>query len=178
MKRARKTEKREGFLNDLIDIMRNHEVLGKDEKRTSSKERPIQKALFSRINLELPSLLEKHFYFKKDKANEMRKNFVYESSTKRTVHGFSFFATNHRPDAVLSLKDMRVAFEIKKGDKGYDIRTGIGQSIVYSFQFDFCIYFFVDTTPGGDIKNACSDNKEGYLINSLWDLHNIKFLIV
>ncbi|MBA7662699.1 hypothetical protein ES703_70730 [subsurface metagenome] len=73
---------------------------------------------------------------------------------------------------------MRIAFEIKQGDDSRAFRAGIGQSIVYSTQYDFVLYFFVDTTAGGDIENAQSGEKEAQLTKSLWDVYNIKFVVV
>jgi len=78
----------------------------------------------------------------------------------------------------LSIYDLRIAFEIKKGNDSAAVRAGIGQSIVYSTQYDFVLYFFVDTTAGGDIYNAQSGEKEKQLIESLWNNYNIKFKVV
>ena len=179
MKRAKKTERRINFLEDLTNIMREHEYLGNEENRRGIGENAIQRAVFSRLNKSLPDIIEKHFYLNRKKAQDMvQKGFAYESKKKVSVHGFPFFATNHRPDAILDINDLRIGFEIKKGKSGLAIRSGIGQSIVYSSQFDFCVYFFVDTTPGSDIKNSISSDKESKLMESLWEFHNIKFFVV
>ena len=58
------------------------------------------------------------------------------------------------------------------------IRAGIGQSLVYATQFNFVIYFFVDITPGLDIKNSMTGKREANLMQSLWDNYNIKFQAV
>lgn len=179
MSRASKTSKRINFLEAIIKIMREHEALGKGQSRKGINESHIQKNVFSKLNTHLPNIIKDNYGLNEKKAKSLvETEFVYESKTTVSVNGFHFFETNHRPDAVLSIDELRVAFEIKKGDNGLAIRSGIGQSVVYSSQFDFCIYFFVDTTPGGDIKNSISGEKESSLIETLWDYHNIKFFVV
>ena len=98
----------------------------------------------------------------------------------RLLITFPFFATNHRPDGLLTIYDLRIAFEIKKkGDNGNALRSGIGQSVVYSTQYDFVLYFFfVNITSGHDIKSSRKGEREQYMVDSLWKNYNVKFYIV
>ena len=179
MAKAAQTQKRIKFLDAIIRKMSKHELFSETVSRHHDTETQIQKALFLRLQDELPKILQSHYGLNKDKAKQIvREEFLWEQNVNTTVNNFTFFATNHRPDSVLSIKkDLRIAIEIKKGDSGAALRAGIGQALVYSTQFDFVIYFFVDISPGFDIKSSYSGKKERELINSLWTYHNIKFKV-
>ena len=177
--KANQTKKRTQFLNSILNVMEKHELFTEIVSRKNDTEAQIQKVLFLRLQIELPSLISSTFGVNHQKAEYIVANkFIWEQKINTTVHNFSFFATNHRPDAELEVDKLRIAIEIKKGDSGLAIRSGIGQSIVYSSQFDFVLYFFIDTTSGGDIRSSCTGQKELSLINSLWKNYNVKFIIV
>ena len=180
MTRAIQTKKRVKFLETTIRKMAKHELFSKAVSRKRDTEPQIQKALFLRLEDELPKILQNIFSVTKEKAQKIvRNDFAWEQNVNTTVNNFSFFATSHRPDSVLSVKnELRIAIEIKKGDSGSELRVGIGQAIVYSTQFDFVIYFFVDVSPDNDIKSSVTGKKEKELINSLWNNYNIKFKVV
>lgn len=178
-KKAQQTKKRIRFLDSIFDVMERHELFSEIVSRKRDTEAQIQKMLFLKLQNELPNLISSTFGISPKKSKLLvNHNFVWEQNKKTTVHNFSFFATNHRPDAVLEIEKLRIALEIKKGDGGLAIRSGIGQSIVYSTQFDFVLYFFVDTSSGGDIRSSYKGEKESSLIDSLWKDYNIKFIIV
>jgi len=180
MKKIPQTQKRIKLLDAIVRKMERHELFSEIVSRKSDTERQIQKALFLRLQEELPKILQSHSAYTKDKALKIVRNgFLWEQNVNTTVNNFSFFATNHRPDSVLSIKDeLRIAIEIKKGLNGSAMRSGIGQALVYSTQFDFVIYFFIDISPGNDIKSSFTGKKEKELINSLWKNYNIKFKVV
>ncbi|MCK4558642.1 MAG: hypothetical protein KAV45_02590 [Calditrichia bacterium] len=180
MARAVQTQKRIKLLDTIIRKMSKHELFSENVNRRHDTEAQIQKALFLRLQDELPKILQSQFGFTKEKAQKtVHKEFLWEKNVNTTVNNFTFFATNHRPDSVFSIdKELRIAIEIKKGDSGSALRSGIGQALVYSTQFDFVIYFFVDISPGFDIKSSFTGRKEKELINSLWQGHNIKFKVV
>ena len=71
------------------------------------------------------------------------------------------------------LSSIKIAIEIKKGDKGQAIREGIGQSIVYSEVIDFVSYLFVDTSDDKRILNSMELSRESKLAYSLWNNYNI-----
>lgn len=177
--KAHQTKKRIQFLNSILNVMEKHELFSEIVSRKNDTEAQIQKMLFLKLQIELPNLVSSIFGISPIKAKSLVDcNFVWEQKKKTTVHNFSFFATNHRPDAVMEIEKLRIALEIKKGDSGLAIRSGIGQSLVYSTQFDFVLYFFVDTSSGGDIRSSYTGEKELSLIDSLWKNYNIKFIIV
>jgi hypothetical protein len=179
--RANKSEKRTKLLNDIIEAMVSHEIFSDNVKRKDD-EATIQKALFLRLEKgkALQKILtENNVTTSTEKADAIAlKKFAYEHDINTTVNQFSSFGTQHRPDAVLDLGDIRIAIEIKKGDNGSAIRAGLGQSLLYSHEYSFVVFFFVDTTPGLNIKNSITGEKEQEIINDLWNNHNVRFIVV
>lgn len=176
---ARKGQRRVKFIEDILHEMKNHDTLRKTIKRNSKDEKDIQDAVFSTLDSRLPAIISDHYDISiKASKKKVRNNFNFEKKSNCAVSNFPFFGTNHRPDADLSIYGTDFGFEIKKGSSGGSIRNGIGQSIVYSTQFDFVIYFFVDTSKGRNIKNVTEGDKESNLVDSLWNSHNIRFVVV
>lgn len=173
------TQKRVKLLNVILDEMEKHEIFSEIVERKNDTEDQIQKSVFLRLESVLPKIISDIYGFPNSKSKSIVKNhFIWEKKVGKTVNNFSFFATNHRPDGLLTIDDLRIAFEIKKGDNGQALRSGIGQSVVYSTQFDFVLYFFVDMTPGRDIKSSRKGEREQYMVDSLWKNYNVKFFIV
>ncbi|MCF8232316.1 MAG: hypothetical protein K9J27_09015 [Bacteroidales bacterium] len=176
-----KTKRRKDFLNGIMKILKEHEILNVLTDNKSDSEYSLQKALFTRLHKELPLLISQIMNIDINKSKSLvDNNFKYESNNNKSTHvsGFTFFGTNHRPDADLEVSDILIAFEVKKGNKGDALRSGIGQSIVYSKRYDFVLYFFVDTTSTNDIKRVTSGVEEKELISQLWNEFNIIFTVV
>lgn len=182
MKKTSKTQKRIDFINEMKEIMLKHKYFSGTISRKGINENEIQRNIFLDLNDDLKEIIPKYFpNIKSEEASEIiDKNFIFEGKLKSTLKNFPFFSVNHRADAELSIDGLRIAFEIKKGADGNSIRSGIGQSIVYASQYDFTLYFFVDITPGGDIKSSLSGTgqKENELTDSLWENYNILFFVV
>jgi len=88
------------------------------------------------------------------------------------------FGTQHRPDMEVNINDITIAIEIKKGDTGTDVRSGLGQCLVYQTKYSFTLFLFIDTSSDKRILNSIKSDKEMGLINSLWDNYNVMFNIV
>ena len=177
---AKKSSNRTKLLEDIIDVMKTHELFSDNVKRKDD-EATIQKTLFLRLEKGkgLQKILTENNIANQEKADLIAlKKFSYEQDNNTTVKQFCMFGTQHRPDAVLDLGDIRIAIEVKKGNNGSSIRSGLGQSLLYSHQYDFTIYFFVDTTDGLDIKSSVLGEKESDIVNKLWEDHNVKFVVV
>ena len=86
--------------------------------------------------------------------------------------------TNNRPNMSIEYGGIKIAVEIKRGDRGSDLRAGFGQSLVYSTVYDFIIYMFIDCSDDGRIKNARTGISEEKFLENLWDNFNIKFIVV
>lgn len=180
MRKTVQSKKRVKLVDSIISKMKKHELFSATVSRKRDTEQQIQKALFLRLQNELPKILQNIYGYTRKQAIKIVKNgFMWEQNVNTTVNNFSFFATNHRPDSCFEIrKELRIAIEIKKGDSGTALRSGIGQAIVYSTQFDFVVYFFVDSSPGFDIKSSFTAKKENELIQSLWYNYNIRFKVV
>lgn len=176
-----KTKGREKIVSDIINIMKGHEFFSSNVKRKDD-ESTIQKALFLRLEKgkELQKiLLENKVVNTTEKAEKIAlKNFSYEQDSNTSVKQFITFGTQHRPDAVIDLGSFRIAIEIKKGTNGSSVRSGLGQSLLYSSEYDFVIFFLVDTTDGLNIKNSVTGEKEQNIISDLWNRYNVKFVVV
>ena len=180
MKTSVRSTKRINLINAIIETMLKHEIFSDIVSRKKDTESQIQKALFLRLQKKLPEILTNVYGLSLKRASQITQaGFMWEQKLSTVVSHFDFFATKHRPDSILEIaNDMRIAIEIKKGSTGSSIRAGIGQSLVYATQFNFVIYFFVDITPGLDIKNSMTAKREANLMQSLWDNYNIKFQVV
>ena len=84
----------------------------------------------------------------------------------------------NRPDMIFEIDAMRIAIEFKRGDSGGALRSGLGQSLIYSTDYDFTIFLFIDTSQNGKIKNCRKSEEEESLIEDLWNRYNIKFIVV
>lgn len=175
-----KTSKRIALLDGIIKIMEEHEWFSEIVARKKDTEGQIKKALFLRLRKDLPNLFMSLLNINASKASDIaNKDFKWEQNRDTIVKNFTFFNTSHRPDAELTLPEgIRIAIEIKKGQDGGALRSGIGQSVVYSQKYDFVLYFFVDTSDSASIKSAYTGVDEEDLIKSLWNNYNIRFFVV
>ena len=103
---------------------------------------------------------------------------LWEGDVTTTVNNFTVFGTQHRPDFVVKIDKLRVAVEVKKGETGHSLREGIGQSLVYSSEFDFVVYLYVDISKDKKIRDSMTGEREQELINDLWKRHNVLFQVV
>lgn len=173
------TQKRVKFLDEILSVLQSHEIFSDLVSRERDTEHQIRKALFLRLQNKLPQLLEKYFgYSEKKSSHVITNDFKWEQKRNTTVSNFLLFSTAHRPDAVLEVENLRIAIEVKKGVSGSSIRSGLGQAVVYSTQFDFVLYFFVDISDGHDILSSVSAQKEAWLIKKLWSDFNIRWMVV
>jgi len=77
-----------------------------------------------------------------------------------------------------AVSDLKVAIEIKRGSSGSDLRSGIGQSIIYSTHYDFVITLFIDTSDDKRVFNARQGSNEINFTETLWKNYNIKFITI
>jgi hypothetical protein len=108
---------------------------------------------------------------------KIQKSLKWEGNVNTTVNNILFMGTQNRPDMLLDIDNMSIAIEFKRGDKGSDLRGGIGQSMIYATHFDFVVYLFIDTSKDKRIKNSTVSPNEEIFIKELWDKYNIKFIV-
>lgn len=53
----------------------------------------------------------------------------------------------------------------------------MGQAL-YSTEFDFVLYLFVDITPNQNIRKSTEGQREKEIIEDLWNSHNVMFDII
>jgi hypothetical protein len=116
-----------------------------------------------------------------DKAvakDKIKKSLKWEGNVNTTINHILFMGTQNRPDMILEINGLKIAIEFKRGDKGSDLRSGIGQSMVYSTHYDFVLYLFIDTSKDKRIVNARGGVNETEFVELLWDQFNIKFVTI
>lgn len=177
MRLAKKSERRVKLLNAILSHMKSHNMFSKQVSRKRDTESVIQKNLFLNLEDKLERFLTK-YGFGEVKSKELVANFQWEQKLTTTVNNFTVFSTNHRPDAILDLNDFRIGIEIKKGDGGSSLRNGLGQCLLYSSEFDFVLYLFVDITPNQNIQKSIKGQREKDIIDDLWNNHNVMFDII
>ena len=179
MAKKAKTTKRTEFIDAVYNCMKQHEYFS-DRYTRDDNEGQIQKVVFSRLHSQLPEIYEKYLGINKEKAVKIiDKTFAYEKNQDLTMHNRLYFGLYHRPDAEIFMdKNLKLAIEIKKGNQGSDIRSGLGQSLVYSQIYDFVLYVFVDTSDERKIRNNSTADDEKALIESIWEHYNIRFKVV
>lgn len=184
MKHKKKGKNLVAFVESVTKVMSENSRFDRSiYKRSSSdfKESVIQRNIFDDLRKKLPQLINTAFGTSEAKCKkEIDEILKFEGNIKTKVTNLVTFGVGNRPDAKIILKDSDNTFclEIKKGKNSQALRSGLGQSLLYSTRFDFVIYFFVDTSDTGDIKNGQSADEERLLIKSLWDNYNIKFQII
>ncbi len=174
---AKKTDRRVKLLESIMSCMKNHNMFSKQVSRRRDTESAIQKHLFLSLEDNLEEYLIKYGMNDK-KSKTLVTNFQWEQKSTTTVNNFTVFSTNHRPDAILDLEDFRIGIEIKKGEGGGALRSGLGQCLLYSTEFDFILYLFVDITPNQNIQKSTNGSREKEIIEDLWQSHNVMFDII
>lgn len=177
MKLAKKTNRRVKLLKSIMSQMKGHDMFSMQVSRKRDTENTIKKNLFLSLEKKLKRFLIK-YGINDNKSKELVAGFQWEQKLTTTVNNFTVFSTNHRPDAVLDLDDFRIGIEIKKGDGGSALRGGLGQCLLYSTEFDFVLYLFVDITPNQNIQKSISGLRESDMIEYLWLRHNVMFDVI
>jgi hypothetical protein len=177
MKLAKKTDRRVKLLESIISHMKAHNMFSKQVSRKRDTESTIQKNLFLSLEDKLDDFIIEYGVSEK-KSKDLVSKFQWEQKLTTTVNNFTIFSTNHRPDAVLNIGDFRIGIEIKKGDGGSSLRSGLGQCLIYSSEFDFVLYLFVDTTPNQNICKSIEGQREKEIVENLWNNHNVMFDII
>lgn len=177
LQKAKKSTRRVILLNNIIETFSNHPIFSDHVSRKSDTESMIQKSLFLTLQNNLYELLLKYGYSNR-KSKRIAEKFQWEQKLTIHVRNFTVFSTSHRPDAVLDMEEIRIGIEIKKGQDGASLRAGLGQCLIYSTEYDFVVYLFVDTTPNRNIKKSIEAKREQMIIKTLWEDHNVLFHIV
>ncbi|WP_207264776.1 hypothetical protein [Desulfovibrio sp. Huiquan2017] len=175
---AKKSTRRVSILESIFDVLTDHEVYETINYRNLDESR-IKQYLHQPLQRMTINVLQEHGGCQPDRAKTVaRQALRWEGDQQTTVNNFMFFGVQHRPDFDLNILNTSFAIEIKRGQGGTDIRSGIGQSLVYTTLYDFCAYLFIDTSADKRVVNAFSSEREQAFVEKLWRDHNVMFKVV
>jgi len=178
MKLSSKSKNRIELLDVITEGISTQEVFKTINYKNQSEDKIIQ-FIFPHLVEELTQWVIEKKSLPKNLAREKAKTMLrWEGNVNTTVHQMIFMGTANRPDMVVEADGLRIAIEFKKGDRGSDLRSGFGQSMIYSTSFDFVLYMFIDTSVDSRIANASRGITEQKFTEDLWNNFNIKFVIV
>jgi hypothetical protein len=178
MKQKSKSQKRISFI-ELVSEAISHEDIFHTIKYQDQSEEKIKQFIYPHLVQSLTNHVVEERNIDKNVAKDyVKKQLKWEGNVNTTVHHTLFLGTQHRPDMVLEMNGIKIAIEFKRGEKGSDIRSGIGQSMIYATHYDFVLYLFIDTSVDKRILNASTGATEAAFIEQLWDMYNVKFTIV
>ena len=178
MLKTTKSKKRLNLIETICDGITHQEIFETIDYKRQSEDKIKQFTHPILVN-ELADYFRQREDFTIEFAREYVKDRLkWEGNVNTTVHHTLFMGTRNRPDMVLETDGLKVAIEFKIGDNGKSLRSGLGQSLIYSKDYDFVVYLFIDTSKDGRIKNYSKSEKEDEIIESLWSKYNIKFIVV
>ena len=177
MKQKVKSQKRLDFMELISEAITQDDIFNTIDYKNKTEDQ-IKQFVYPHLVQSLTQYLVKNTDVTAEKAKaKVKQNLKWEGDVKTTVHHTLFMGTLNRPDMVLEMNGMNIAIEFRRGESGNSLRSGIGQSLVYSTNYDFVMYLFIDTSKDQRIKNAQTGTKEAQLMNDLWNRYNIKFTV-
>ena len=177
MRQASKSKKRISLLDMVSEAMTHNDIFHTINYRNKSED-SIKQFVYPHLVDALAERMVEEKGISKDRAKEVvKRNLKWEGNVNTTVNHVLFMGTQNRPDMVLETDGLKIGIEFRKGESGSALRSGIGQSMIYSTHFDFVIYLFIDTTEDKRIANSIGGTNETELIDLLWKDFNIKFVV-
>jgi hypothetical protein len=178
MKLASKSKNRIAILEMIQDGISSGEIFETIDYKNQSEDK-IKQFIYPNLLNKLTDYVMERKGFSRSLAREKAKTMIkWEGNKNTTVKNIQFMGTANRPDMTLDIEGIKIAIEIKKGNRGSALREGFGQAMVYSTLFDFVLYQFIDTSEDGRIKNGSSAITEQAFLNNIWNNFNIKFTVV
>ena len=177
-RKAKKTQVRLTLIEGIVRILRSqkiHKVLSPEKSESIIKTLmyPILVRGMEGIYYELyPNYKSATIERKADRA------VIWEGDNTATISNTKLFAVQHRPDFVIRAEGVRIAIEVKRGEKGDVVREGLGQSLVYLTDYDFVIVLLRDTSKDKKIVDSLDNATESDLVANMWENFNVKFEVV
>ena len=176
MRQKVKSQKRLDFMELISEAITQDDIFNTIDYKNKTEDQ-IKQFVYPHLVQSLTQYLVENTDITAEKAKvKVKKNLKWEGDVNTTVHHTLFMGTLNRPDMVLEMNGMNIAIEFRRGDSGNSLRSGIGQSLVYSTSYDFVMYLFIDTSKDQRIKNSQTGTKEAQLMTDLWNRYNIKFI--
>ena len=177
MRQKVKSQKRLDFMELISEAITQDDIFNTIDYKNKTEDQ-IKQFVYPHLVQSLTQYLVENTDTTAEKAKaKVKQNLKWEGDVNTTVHHTLFMGTLNRPDMVLEMNGMNIAIEFKKGESGNSLRSGIGQSLVYSTNYDFVMYLFIDTSKDQRIKNAQTSTNEAELMTDLWNRYNIKFIV-
>ena len=178
MKQKSKSQKRIELLDLVSESITQDDVFNVIDYRNKSEDQ-IKQFIYPHLVDDLAEYMVQEQGIDKAVAKDkIKKSLKWEGNVNTTINHILFMGTQNRPDMILEINGLKIAIEFKRGDKGSDLRSGIGQSMVYSTHYDFVLYLFIDTSKDKRIVNARGGVNETEFIELLWNQFNIKFVTI
>jgi len=178
MKQASKSKKRLEILEALTTGITHPEIFETIDYKKQSEDK-IKQFMYPHVIDTMAGYLMKVKNYSRSEAKlKAKEMLLWEGNVKTTVKNIMFMGTQNRPDMVFEIADLKVAIEIKRGGSGSDLRSGIGQSIIYSTHYDFVLTLFIDTSDDKRVYNASNGSNEINFTETLWRNYNIKFITI
>ena len=178
MLKTTKSKKRLDVIETICEGITHPEIFNTIDYKKQSEDKIKQFTYPILVNTITEFLVSKRGIDKKRARDFVKTRLLWEGNIKTTVHHTHFMGTKNRPDMIFEIDAMRIAVEFKRGDNGRSLRSGLGQSLIYSTDYDFVIYLFIDTTEDKKIRDSNVDEREEEMIESLWSMYNIKFIVI
>jgi hypothetical protein len=178
MKIASKSKKRLQILDALCEGITHDEIFGTIDYKKQNEDK-IKQFMYPHIVEAMTQyLIDSEAIGRNEAKDKVKKALKWEGNVNTTVHNIVFMGTQNRPDMVFEFGDLRIAIEVKRGASGSDLRSGIGQSMIYATHYDFVICLFIDTSEDKRVHNARSGSNEYHFMDTLWKNYNIKFITI
>lgn len=104
---------------------------------------------------------------------------LWEGNINTTINHIQFLGTQHRPDFIVQMDDIRVAIEVKRGESGAAVREALGQCLVNASHFEFTCCVLVDTSRDKKLKRAyATGSAERFMLDRLWNDKNVRLAVV
>ena len=178
MKLASKSKNRIAILEMIQDGISSGEIFETIDYKNQSEDK-IKQFIYPNLLNKLTDYVMERKGFSRSLAREKAKTMIkWEGNKNTTVKNIHFMGTANRPDMTVEIGGVKIAIEIKKGNRGSALREGFGQAMIYSTSFDFVLYQFIDTSEDSRIVNGATAITEQAFLNNIWDNFNIKFTVV
>jgi len=178
MKHKSKSQKRISLISTINEALTCDDIFNTIDYKRQSEDKIKQFIYPVLVDRLADVLVERRGINRVIAKEQIKSKLKWEGNVNTTVNHILFMGTQNRPDMILEMDGIKIAIEFKLGNSGGDIRSGVGQSIIYSTHYDFVVCLVIDTTEDKRILNSRGGINETNFIDLLWDRFNIKFTIV
>ena len=178
MKLASKSKNRLELLETITEGITSTEIFESSDFKNRSEDK-LKKAIYPNLLNTIADRICDKRGFSKGLAREKAKTMIkFDDSKSQPIGTTHFMGTSNKPSITVESSGVKVAIEIKKGDRAKNLKESFGESMIFSNVYDFVIYLFVDTTEENRISKGTSGITETNFLKNLWDNFNVKFTII